>query len=78
LRAGDSRPACIAQCSIFEPERRDKDAIYMPKIQDHRIVETTDEARAGTTGHNVQYVLAFATVGVIIAFAAIYLYYFAS
>jgi hypothetical protein len=50
----------------------------MPKVEDHRIVETTDEARAGTTGHNLQYVLAFGTVGVIIAFAAIYLYYFAS
>jgi hypothetical protein len=31
----------------------------------------TDEARAGVTGHNVRYVLAFGLAGVIVAFAAL-------
>lgn len=48
----------------------------MPKVEDNRIVETATEARAGTTGHNVRYVLAFGTAGVIILFAALYAYYF--
>jgi hypothetical protein len=35
----------------------------------------TVKARAGVTGHNVRYVLAFGLVGVIIAFAALlYIY----
>lgn len=32
--------------------------------------------RAGVTGHNVRYVLSFRLVGVIIAFAIVYLIYF--
>ena len=31
----------------------------------------TNEARAGVTGHNVRYVLAFGLAGVIVAFAAL-------
>ncbi len=36
---------------------------------------TQDEARAGVTGHNVRYVLAFGLGGVIAAFAAIGIYF---
>jgi hypothetical protein len=35
----------------------------------------TDEARAGVTGHNVRYVLAFGLAGVIVAFAALLFIY---
>jgi hypothetical protein len=48
----------------------------MAKVEDDHIVESSDEARAGTTGQNVRYVLAFSAVGVIVLFVLIYLYYF--
>jgi hypothetical protein len=38
---------------------------------------TANRARQGVTGHNVQYVLAFGLIGVIIAFAVIYAVFFA-
>jgi hypothetical protein len=50
--------------------------MLMAKVEDDRIVETTDEARAGATGQNVRYVLAFSTVGVAVLFVLVYLYYF--
>jgi hypothetical protein len=34
------------------------------------------EARQGVTGHNVRYVLWFGLAAVVVAFAAIYLFYF--
>jgi hypothetical protein len=34
------------------------------------------QARQGVTGHNVRYVLWFGLAAIIIAFAAIYLFYF--
>ena len=43
----------------------------------NHIVETPTEARAGATGHNVRYVLANAMLGIVVLFAAVYLYYFA-
>ena len=49
----------------------------MPLHPDKPVVETTTEARAGVTGHNVRYVLFFGLGGVIVAFAAL-LWYFAS
>jgi hypothetical protein len=39
-------------------------------------IEPTTKARAGVTGHNVRYVLAFGLVGVIIAFLIIALYFY--
>jgi hypothetical protein len=45
--------------------------------QGNRIVESTTEARAGETGHNVRIVLVASTLGVAVLFAAVYLYYFA-
>ena len=48
----------------------------MAKVENDHIVETKEEARAGTTGHNVRYVLAFSTFGVIVMFVLIYIYYF--
>jgi hypothetical protein len=41
------------------------------------VVETATEARAGVTGNNVRYVLLAGTVGVIVLFAIVFLYYFA-
>jgi hypothetical protein len=49
----------------------------MAEVERGQIVESTGEARAGVTGQNVRYVLAFGTLGVIGLFAVIYLYFFA-
>jgi hypothetical protein len=38
--------------------------------------ENTARARAGVTGHNVRYVLSFGLIGVIVAFAIVYAFYF--
>lgn len=48
----------------------------MAKVEDDHIVESTEEARAGTTGQNVRYVLAFSTVAVVVLFVLVYLYFF--
>ncbi len=40
------------------------------------IVRNTVEARSGVTGHHVRVVLVVGVVALVIAFAAIYLYYF--
>ena len=45
----------------------------MPRVEDNRIVETTTEARAAVTGHNVRYVLVISTLAVIVLFAIVYL-----
>jgi hypothetical protein len=42
---------------------------------DAPVVLSTDEARAGVTGHHVRYVLAFGLLGSLIAFLIIGLYY---
>jgi hypothetical protein len=49
----------------------------MPQHPDKPVVETTTEARAGVTGHNVRYVLLFGLGGVLVAFAAL-LWFFAN
>jgi hypothetical protein len=41
----------------------------MPHIENSRIVESRDEARAGVTGHDVRYVLLISTLAVIVLFA---------
>ena len=48
----------------------------MPERRGQRVVETKTEARAGVTGHNVRYVLAFSLAGIIAAFVVIYLLFF--
>lgn len=45
----------------------------MPHIENDRIVESTNEARAAVTGHNVRYVLLIGTLAVIVLFAVAYL-----
>ena len=47
----------------------------MPLHPDKSVVETTTEARAGVTGHNVRYVLIFGLGGVIVAFTVILMYF---
>ncbi|MGB2646785.1 MAG: hypothetical protein WBC86_04100, partial [Pseudolabrys sp.] len=44
----------------------------MPCRENDRIVESTTEARAGVTGHNVRYVLLLGTLAVIVLFAIAY------
>lgn len=48
----------------------------MAERQNDRIIESTDEARAGTTGHNVRTVLTLSLVGVVALFALVYVYFF--
>jgi hypothetical protein len=43
---------------------------------DQRTVLSKVEARQGVTGHNIRYMLWFGVAAIIIAFAAIYLFYF--
>ncbi len=43
---------------------------------DLRVVKNAPEARQAVTGHNVRYVLIIGLIAVIVAFAAIYAYYF--
>ncbi|MFY9687008.1 MAG: hypothetical protein WAJ88_14505 [Pseudolabrys sp.] len=45
----------------------------MPRVEDNHIVESTTEARAAVTGHNVRYVLVISTLAVIVLFAIAYL-----
>jgi hypothetical protein len=45
--------------------------------RDQRIVKSATDAREGVTGHNVRYVLIVIVVGVILAFGALWLYFFA-
>jgi hypothetical protein len=45
----------------------------MPSVENDHVVESTTEARAAVTGHNVRYVLVFGTLGVIVLFAIAYL-----
>lgn len=41
---------------------------------DRQILISDEEARGGVTGHNVRYVLGFGLTGVILAFAAMWMY----
>jgi hypothetical protein len=41
-----------------------------------RIIETTVQTRQGVTGHNVRYVLAFSTIGAVVALIIIYFLFF--
>lgn len=45
----------------------------MPRVEDNRIVESTTEARAAVTGHNVRYLLVISTLAVVVLFAVVYL-----
>jgi hypothetical protein len=49
----------------------------VPERQGDHIVETPTEARAAVTGHQVRYVLILSTLGVVVLFAGIYVYFFA-
>jgi len=44
----------------------------MPQVENNRVVESTNEARAGVTGHNVRYVVLIGTLAVIVLFAIVY------
>ena len=44
----------------------------MPQVENDRVVETTNEARAGVTGNNVRYVLLISTLAIIVLFAVAY------
>lgn len=47
------------------------------RVSSRRPVLSTNEARDGVTGHNVRYVLTFGILAVIVAFAIIYIAFFA-
>jgi hypothetical protein len=54
-----------------------KEGIDQSPDQRERKPMPASRARAGVTGHNVRYVLAFGLVAVVLAFLIIYLVYFA-
>jgi hypothetical protein len=64
-----------------EPKRSNHRLISMASpnqgAPEQRPVLSKVDARQGVTGQNVRYVLWFGLAGVIVAFAAIYLFYFA-
>jgi hypothetical protein len=65
----------------FEPEPKLSNAVRLcmglsQGAPEKRPVLSKVEARQGVTGHNVRYVLLFGLAGVIVAFVAIYLFYF--
>jgi len=43
---------------------------------DRPVVENKTEARQGVTGHGVRYVLAVSLLGVVVAFAIVYAFFF--
>ena len=45
----------------------------MPRVEDSHIVESTTEARAAVTGHNVRYVLVISTLAAMVLVAVAYL-----
>jgi len=45
----------------------------MPQVENNRVVETTEEARAGVTGNNVRYVLLISTLAIVVLFAVAYI-----
>jgi hypothetical protein len=47
-----------------------------PQTNEPRTVLPKDDARQAVTGHNVRYVLGAGLAAVIVAFAAIYIFYF--
>jgi hypothetical protein len=49
----------------------------MPSVENGRIVETAIEARGGLRGMPVLTMLVVGTAGVILLFAAVYIYFFA-
>ena len=44
----------------------------MPRVEENQTVESTTEARAAVTGHNVRYVLLIGTLAVIVLFFIAY------
>jgi hypothetical protein len=56
------------------PARTHMAEIY-PSHRDLPVVKSTDDARAGVTGHKVRYVLGFGLGGVILAFLVLGLYF---
>ena len=51
----------------------DAEILPMPRIENDHVVESTTEARAGVTGHNVRYVLLISTLAVIALFTVAYI-----
>jgi len=44
----------------------------MPRVEENQTIESTTEARAAVTGHNVRYVLLIGTLAVIVLFFIAY------
>jgi hypothetical protein len=65
-----------ADAGAAEPDTRAWRCPGMQRQGNH-VVETATQARAGVTGQKARYVLAWSTLGVIVAFAIVYFYFFA-
>jgi hypothetical protein len=48
----------------------------MPPAEERPVVKPTNEARQGVAGHHVRWVLGLAIIGVVVAFAGLWLSWF--
>jgi hypothetical protein len=66
----------IAVSAIADDGEADEPESPMSHQDTHHPVLTAVEAREGVTGHNVRYVLVVGIAGVVIAFGALWFYFF--
>lgn len=59
---------CLRVAALLPPVK----GMWMPRVENEQIVESTNEARAAVTGHNARYVLLIGTLTVILLFAIVY------
>jgi hypothetical protein len=75
LIPADTRPGTAASTS----NAQQRAATSMAQPSDQPVIhKPTTEARPGTTGHNVRYVLGFSLAGVLVGFALIHIWFAAS
>ena len=67
-----ARVAILHEGAAMEPRSPERDSGAGKPFD-----KSANEAREGVVGHNVRYMLLFGLAGVIVAFAIVYLYYFA-
>lgn len=72
-RVGQQRPCADPRLISGPLEGTHVMAAYYD--ESHHLVISEDDVRGGVTGHNVRYVLALSMTGVIVAFAAIAVYF---
>ena len=62
--------------TAWAPFARSLEILMSDQLPDEPTRRNETRARQGVTGHNVRYVLSFGLIGVIVAFAIVYSFYF--